>query len=526
MYGAGTTFANKLREMVRGQALMDEKSLHQFSRDQSIYEIKPLAVVLPEDDEDVRRLVGFARREGVPITARGGGSGLAGSALGEGLVMALPKNEFWGRISGFSASARRATVSASAGVYHNDLQDFLKERGFFLPADVTSAEISRIGGNIATKASGPHALKYGSIDRFLESVLFITAEGELVDTADEATIPVRFKEKLTDLGQRIKADDGARRILESRKGLKTSSGYNLFAFLNGPSTGKLIAQLLAGSVGTLGLVTRAVLLAEVYERGQAVVLLYFDGLAEAGRAVSSLCKLDVAAIELISRETIRIMRDRTSLPEGLAPDAHLLFVELAGPELRKKIKNVVNLFQRDGFRMSAPPAVVESPDGIEKLWKLRKQILWLIEHPQPGLRAFAAVNDVGVPVDRLAEFIHEVQKVFAKHGTLALVYGHAGNGNLHLRPLFDLALPDLRGRVQRLADDVYEVVFRHGGTVTAEHGMGRLRAPYLKKEWGETLYNYMREVKSIFDPQDILNPGVMFSDRPITEHMRPDLLRP
>src|SRR5512143_481625 len=181
--------SEKLRGLMRGRVLDDETSLQQFSRDRSIYEIRPRAVVLPEDDEDARRLVEFARREGLAVTARGGGSGLAGSALGEGLVMALPKNEFWGRISGFSADGRSARVDVSAGVYHNDLQKFLKDRGFFLPADVTSAEISRIGGNVATKASGPHALKHGSIDRFLESVEFMTAEAELVDTADETTIP-------------------------------------------------------------------------------------------------------------------------------------------------------------------------------------------------------------------------------------------------------------------------------------------------------------------------------------------------
>jgi FAD/FMN-containing dehydrogenase len=518
--------SEKLRGLMHGQVLDDERSLQQFSRDRSIYEIKPCAVVFPEDAEDARGLVAFARREGIAITARGGGSGLAGSALGEKLVMALPKNEFWSEISGFSESGRSARVNASAGVYHNDLQKFLKERGFFLPADVTSAEISRIGGNIATRASGPHALKYGSIDRFLESLEFITAEGELVNTADDTTIPARFREKLSDLERRIEADDGARAVLESRMNMKTASGYNLFAFLTDLSPGRRIAKLLAGSVGTLGLITRAVLRAEVHERDAAAVLLYFDGLAEAGRAVSSLRELDVAAIELISRETIRIMRGRTSLPEELAPDAHLLFVELTGPEVQKKVNSVINLFHHDGYRMSATPAVVMSQDGIEGLWKLRKQILWLIEHPQPGLRALAVVNDVGVPVDRLAEFIYDVQKVFARHGILALIYGHAGNGNLHLRPLFDLSLPDIRGRVRQLADDVYDAVFRHGGTVTAEHGMGRLRAPYLEREWGEALYNYMREVKRIFDPEEILNPGVMFGNAPITDHMREDLLRP
>src|SRR5512144_2640467 len=199
--------AEKLRGVVRGRVLDDEQSLQQFSRDRSIYEIRPCAVVLPEDGEDARRLVEFARREGLAVTARGGGSGLAGSALGEGIVMALPKNGFWSAISGFTGSGRSARVTASAGVYHNDLQKFLKERGFFLPADVTSAEISRIGGNIATRASGPHALRFGSIDRFLESVQFITAEGEPVDTADEATIPKRIREKLTDLERRIKGDE-------------------------------------------------------------------------------------------------------------------------------------------------------------------------------------------------------------------------------------------------------------------------------------------------------------------------------
>jgi glycolate oxidase len=521
-----TGTAEKLREVVRGRVLDDRKSLDEFSRDRSIYEIRPQVAVLPEDSEDVQRLVEFSAREGLPITPRGGGSGLAGSALGRGLVMALPQNEFWGRISGFSAEGRTARVSAAAGVYHNELQKFLKQRGFFLPADVTSAEISRIGGNIATKASGPHALKYGSIDRFLESVEFITAKGELVDTADEKTIPERIATGLGDLERKIRGDAAAWKLLESRKALKTASGYNLFAFLNKLSPGERIAQLLAGSVGTLGLITSATLRAEVHESGRAVVLLYFNDLSETSRAVSSLREMDVAAIELISRDTVRVIRERTVIPEGLLADAHILLVELTGADLQIRIERITTHLGRSGLEMNFPPATAIAEGEIEKLWELRKKILWLIEHPKPGLRALTVVNDVAVPPERLAEFIVDAQRVFAAHGMTALMYGHAGNGNLHLRPLFDMSLPDLAERIRRVADDVYEAVFRYNGTVTAEHGMGRLRAPYLKREWGDALYAYMREVKTVFDPADILNPGAMFNDGPITENMRQDLAEP
>jgi len=518
--------AEKLRSLVRGSVIVDDKSLLQFSRDQSIYEIKPIVVVLPEDIEDVQKLISFAAREGLPITPRGGGSGTAGSALGPGLVIALPDNTFWGRISNYSATIGSARVSTRAGVYHNDLQKFLKGQGFFLPADVTSADISRIGGNIATRASGPHSLKYGSIGRFLEQVEFITAEGELVDTADETTVPERFRIRLADLARRIRSDVKAREILDSRKTMKTASGYDLVAFLSNLSAEQRIVQLLTGSVGTLGIITRATLRGEIYERERAAIILSFDDLTETVRAVSDLRKFDAAAIELISRETLRIIREQTSLADSFAVDAHMLMVEMTGPGLQENIEKITTMLHGSGYRMISSPRVVNSDDEIEELWNLRRQILWLIQHPKPGLRALAVVNDVGVPLADLAEFVTEAERIFARHKIIALIYGHAGEGNLHLRPLFDVALPDLPGRVRRLADDIYEAVFRHHGTVTSEHGMGRLRAPYLKREWGETLYNYMREIKAIFDPKDILNPGIMFSNAPITDHMRPDLMEP
>lgn len=517
------SLADKLGHLIRGGVVADEVKLRPFTRDQSIYQIEPLVAALPENQADVLKLVQFAAEEGVPITARGGGSGTAGSALGTGIVMALPENGFWAQIDDFNVSGPECKVRCGAGVLHNDLQTFLKQRGYYLPADVSSASISRIGGNIATKASGPHALKYGSIDRFLDQAVFVSDRGELVDTAEAATIPLGLVRQLADLQSRLRNDAEAVKILRQRQRFKISSGYNLFAFLRDISLGQLIAQLLVGSVGSLGLLVSATLRGEIFERQRAAVLGCFPGLVEAGRAVNALRHLKVAAIEMISRETVQVLKQHVSLPSGLDMDAHLLLVEVSGPGCLEQVDRIKTLLQSGDFRMTAPLQVAHAEAGIDELWALRKRILWVIRHPQPHLRALSVVNDVGVPPQLLAEFIHDVQQVFARLKIEVLIYGHAGSGNLHLRPLFDVTLPDLAGRIRKVADAVYEVVFRYGGTVSAEHGMGRLRAPYLRREWGDGLYEYMREVKAIFDPRGVFNPDVVFSDRPITEHMRDDL---
>lgn len=516
--------SKKLQQLLAGQVLSDDKTLTKFSRDYSIYEVRPLLVAVPADLEDLRKIIGFAAQEGLAITPRGGGSGTAGSALGKGIVVALPRGGIWDEISGFAVKGGMAVVSAGAGVFHNELQNYLRARGYFLPADVSSAKISRIGGNISTKASGPHALKYGSIDRFLVQVEFFTARGELINTADESTIPARIRDRLENLTRRIREDEEASKLLRARTAMKTASGYNMFAFLKDYPAGELLTQLLAGSVGTLGFITRATLRGEVYQPERATMLIYFDDLVEAGKAVGAIRDQGVAAMELLNRETIRIIREKSGLGRELAPDEHLLLIEFEGPGLLTQIEKVKKILQAKGFRTTRPPAVATAAEEMEKLWELRKRILPLISNPAPGIEALSVVNDVGVDPLYLADCIADLQGVFKKHGMEALIYGHAGSGNLHLRPLFELDKPDLKGRIKRLADEVYGVIFRHGGTITAEHGMGRLRAPYLRREWGDRLYGHMKELKTIFDPQGLFNPGAMFGDRSITDSLRRDLV--
>lgn len=425
------------------------------------------------------------------------------------------------RILDFKETENSQHVVVEPGLLHDELQAYLRERGLYLPADPSSGNMSMLGGNIATKASGPHAFKHGSIDRYLEHVQFVTVNGEIVDTSREETIPDYIREGVKSLGRDILADRAVRDRLNARKDMKLASGYNLFTFVRHDRIGSHVAQLLVGSVGTLGIVTQATLRAEPYVEGKAAMLLYFRSLDEAGEFVQHIKDMGIAAIEIINHSSIVMVKERNPGIEAPEGEAHMLMVEFEGPERFEQIARVKDAVRRGNYHLVWEPITLEGEEEQSRLWKVRKALLPTVRGYRPGYKPLSVVNDVGVEETHLAGFIRDVEAVFARHNLVAAIYGHAGSGNLHLRPLFDVSAPDLPGLIKRVADDVYEVVFRYDGTITAEHGMGRIRTSYLAREWGESVIGYMRRVKGLFDPHDILNPEVMFSDRELTADMKP-----
>ncbi|MCP4542688.1 MAG: FAD-binding oxidoreductase [Chloroflexi bacterium] len=514
------TVAQALRQRMRGEVLADERTLTRYATDMSMYEIRPLAVVVPQDLEDVTTVVNFAREERIPITPRAGGTSTAGSALGRGIVLGFRRSGPMNDILHFDKVAGEPQVTVEPALLHDELQRFLRERGLYLPADPSSGAVCLMGGNIATKASGPHALKHGSIDRYLHHVQFVTAEGEVVDTADEESIPLRIRAGVLALRDDVLADELTVQRLDTRKDMKLASGYNLFTFLRHQQAGDLVAQLLVGSVGSLGVVTRATLRAEPYVEGKATTLLYFRNLHEAGDAVQHIKALNVAAIEIMNHSAIEVVRRRhpdLDIPDG---KVQVLLVEFEGAERHDQIAQVEKLVQENGYQLAGPLYTATDEAEQARLWKARKSLLPAVRNYRPPLKALSLVNDVGVDVAHLADFILDVEAVLARHDLIAAIYGHAGSGNLHLRPLFDVSDPDLPTLLTQVADEVYETVFRYDGTITAEHGMGRLRVPYLAREWGEMITGYMRRVKDIFDPDDLLNPEVMFGARALTDDLK------
>lgn len=513
--------AAALRGRLRGEVLDGADACRRFATDQSMYAVPPLLVATARDEEEIAQVLAVAREAGVPVTPRAGGSGTAGAALGRGIVLRVDREGPLGRLHRLTAGNDGVRATVGPGLLHDDLQRALREQGAFLPADPSSGGICLLGGNLATKASGPHELRHGAIDRYTESLRLITAAGTLIDTAEPASIPADLVAGLRAVREDILASSQSLTRLQSRRDRKIASGYNLGGLLRSTRPQDWVAQLLVGSVGTLGVITRATLRAEPVPTGHATTLLYFRDLAEAGAAVPALVADGAAAIEIINHRTLQIVTARR--PELVVPDGdvQMLLVEHVGPERHDQIDRLQAGLRAGGYRLAAPPRSVEAPAEQEAVWRVRKALLPILRNFSPEWCAPAIVNDVGVAVSGLAPFIRDVEAIFDRLGLPAAIYGHAGSGNLHLRPFVRPADPHLHELLHRLADEVYGAALRYDGTITAEHGMGRARAPYLAMEWGEPLTGLMRRVKDLFDPQGLLNPGAMFPTADLTEDLRP-----
>lgn len=516
----------KLAAAIKGEVYADVPTRYCYSTDASIYQVMPQIVVCPKDKDDVVACMKVAAELEVPITARAAGTNLAGSCIGTGIIIDFSKH--MNRILGMVEKQGRYFVDVEPGVINNTLQAYLKEHGFFLPPDPSSSEISMIGGNVATKASGARSVQHGTMDDYLVGVEFVTAHGTVIDTLNPDTIPTHIASGLKEVQDAIFSDPEALEKLRSKEDIKVASGYNLFAFLkynidaaqtNMDSISNIITHLMPASVGTLGLFTRLRIEAVPIVEGTSISLVYFKDVKEAGDAVQFIKKLGAVKIELMDSISVGIVRGKYpqyNIPEGVSA----LFVEFDGEDRHIKIEQMEELVSEKGYDISRIDSEAEDIEHMENLWAVRKALVPLLTHYAQDIKPDAFIDDVSVSVSHLADLINDLHKVFEKYGIVSAIYGHAGSGNLHIRPMLNLNEPRNLKIFPKLADDVYEVVFKYNGAMTGEHGMGRLRTMYLEQEWGEHIYGYMQHIKEIFDPQNLLNPDAMFSNQHITDNVK------
>lgn len=483
----------------RGAFRTDDDALAVYSEAAGIARLRPRAVARPEDVQSVRQLVRWAAAAGLPVTPRGSGSSMAGGALGDGVVLDLGALD---EIGAPDVATRRVRVGA--GAIRDDVERAAAVAGLRFAVDPSSSAFCTIGGMIGTNAAGARSLRWGATRQSVVAVDCVFADGsraELRRGSDWRDVPALAGLAGTLPRLRALAENGG----FARPGLrKESSGYALDPFLEHDD----VVDLVVGSEGTLCIVVGAELALLERPGATATVLGAFGSLEDAVAAATQARASDAVACELLDRTFLDVARAGGHAAGVPAEAEAVLLTEVEGADRAAAAVLSEGLASR--FRALGALAVVTAmePAAEAELWEIRHAASPTIARLHPHLRSMQFIEDGAVPPEHFPGYVRGVRKALAREGIAGVIFGHAGDAHAHVNPLLDVDDPQWRGRAERLLAAVTRLVAASGGTLAAEHGDGRLRAPLLDVMWPERAREAFLLVKRVLDPAGILNPGV------------------
>lgn len=466
-----------------------------YSEGAGIYRIVPAAVALPENVEELRALVRWAHAGRVPLVPRGAGSGMAGGNVGEGLVVDLTQ--------GFAEplEVHPGWAMAGAGVVYRSLAEAALATGQRLPPEPSSGRFCTLGGMVACNAAGARSLAYGATRAWVEAAEVVWADGTCgwVRRGDRGRWPV--ERPLARLAERSAS------LIRSRfpSTAKNASGYALDRYLE---TGDLL-DVLVGSEGTLAIVTRCVVRLAPVPEHRASVLVALRSLDDLGRAVATIVALRPSALELLERTFLDLA---SADPAGVPPHSPAVLIGEFEGDSRASATTAVGRVAQEMAAMGATVTTAVTPADEAALWAIRHAASPALARLPETRRSLQVIEDGCVPLPALAEYVAGIRDAARRHEVEVVLFGHAGDGHVHVNALVDLTRPGWKARLRDLFADVTVLVTRLGGTVSGEHGDGRLRAAALGRTYGPAVAALFAEVKRLFDPDGILNPGVVVPD--------------
>jgi FAD/FMN-containing dehydrogenase/Fe-S oxidoreductase len=530
---AGTELQRALDRELEGEVLFDDYSRHLYSRDASMYAITPVGVVAPRHAGDVVTAVRLAAEHGVAVLPRGGGTSLAGQTVGAALVLDFSRH--MSTVLELDPQARTARVQP--GVVQDQLNRAAAAHGLMFGPDTSTSNRATLGGMIGNNSAGSGSVRYGmTIDHVNELDVVLsdasTAYFAPVDEAERArratgdTLEGRLYRDLPALVEEQRAAIGT-----GFPGFwRRAGGYRLDRLASdGPFD---LATFVVGSEGTLVVATEAVVGLVPKPSRTVIAVGHFRSTQAAIAATEDALACDPAAVELMDRTILDLSRQKieyAALGSILHddPDA-LLFVSFTGDdldELTGQLDRLTALWQRHGHGYHTLRA--ETPAQQGALLKVRKAGLGLLMAASTGSnRPLAFVEDTAVDPARLAEYTERFAKVLDRHSMRAGFYGHCSVGCLHIRPFVDLSRPDEVAKMRAVAEEIRDLVAEFGGVNSSEHGDGLARSEFNRRLFGDELYEAMRSVKRIFDPDNRMNPGKIVDAPAMTDHLREPALPP
>jgi D-lactate dehydrogenase len=488
------------------------------AHDASHYLLTPRAVVTPSSLEEVAAVLATTRRLGVPVTFRSGGTSLSGQAGTDGVLVDTRRH-----FRGIEVLDDGARVRTGPGATVRAVNARLMRFGRKLGPDPASEIACTIGGVVANNSSGMACGIEQNTYRTLESAVLVLPSGTVLDTArPDADELLRRAEPaihagLLRLRDRVRADPASIAAIRRLYAIKNTMGYGVNAFLDHDRAVDILLHLVIGSEGTLVFVAEATFRTVPLLSHLATALLVFPDLASATGALPALVAAGFATVELMDATSLRVAQRDPEAPDDLrgltvVGQAALLveYQEGSAEELDARILRAPEVLR--GLPLEAEAVLSTDPARRAALWHLRKGLFTLVAGARPS-GTTALLEDVAVPVERLLATCTELIDLFAKHGYEdSVIFGHAKDGNIHfmLNERFDD--PASLERYEAFTEEMVELVLRQGGTLKAEHGTGRIMAPFVRRQYGDELYEVMRAVKALVDPVGLLNPGVLVSD--------------
>ncbi len=519
----------ELNHLVEGNIVDNPKTLAKYSRDASIFEIRPTLVIYPKNAEDIKKLVVFAStHKGVTLTPRGGGTDMTGGPLSASAVLDMTRH--FNRIK--NVSATEATVEP--GVFYRNFEKETVRHNAFLPSYPASREICTLGGMIANNAGGEKTLAYGKTDEYIKEIKIVLADGneyavkplaksELEQSIRKHTFEGKLYREIYNL-----LDTNHDIIARAKPNVsKNSAGYALWNIWDGKTFD--LTKLFVGSQGTLGIITEATVRLVSPQKHRTLLVIFVKNLKNLGELINVVLKekpesfesFDDHSLKLALRyiwEIIALISPKNIfslawqfLPEawmvvtGGAPKLILLaeFTSHSAKETTAKARRAKAAVKKFGMKTR----ITTSEEEAKKYVVIRRESFNLLRHHLKNEQTIPCIDDMIVAPEQLPQFLPEVEAILQRYKLTYTIAGHIGDGNFHIIPLMRLEDPKTRVVIPKLMDEIYTLVLRYGGSITAEHNDGLLRGPYLKQMYGAEIYALFEKIKTICDPHGIFNPG-------------------
>lgn len=513
-----------LRAVVRGGVRMDRSVRGAYATDASIYQFMPLAVIEPLDREDLIAAIRCCAQHGWSMLPRGGGTSLVGQSVGHSVV--IDASRHCRKVLDLNIEER--WVRVQPGLVRDELNRYLAPHGLHFAPDPATTNRATIGGMIANNSSGMRSIRYGmTMDHLLEVELAL-ASGEVVTlgpvTADDLEgSPTDRAAVIRQTFRRLIDRERDEILARYPRVARRAGGYPLDAFA-GPLPWNM-AKLIAGSEGTLGFILSATLNLEPVPRYSGLCLAHFASTGAGLRAVKPIVDLGPSSVEWMDGLIIQQARNHPltqatcRMIEG-APSA-LLVVEAQSDdatEVREKLQAIQSMLLTTGRCYAAP--VMDDAKAVAEVWVMRESALGLMTTVEGPRKPTPYIEDAAVPLEVLPDYVESVLAVCARYDQPVSLFAHAGAGLLHIRPMHDLRDPVDLDQFRRIQDEVFELVLKYGGSWSGEHGDGIVRGGFNRRFFGDRIFHTFEEVKALFDPDGLMNPGKIVNVPPRDQNLR------